>query len=647
MGRRIVVALRPEDAPIIDALRAAGAVPLHSAPEEFATVAHNERAMAVVADVDLPGTLATLHRLRRGATASAQIPVIVLGATQATYAPGSSIHPAMQAGADAFLARPVGSSEIVEQLDALFDGTASVARPMRISGRFSSPPKAGTAVPLTRTSGTNIARASSSASHVAYNPGGVEARADAATDDAQVRQKPTLPAGARNSAPAEPDEVPPPSDPAEVAQPLRDAIRDAMSARGVTPEAFELPPLLDEGIDDLVPPELLEPLDGPMDSLDSDMPNGIGYLAAGGRSPGFAADLRHRGGIRGVSPGVSLMPLTIDGDLRLAGTLGRYGVAQLLSAAWRGRSTGGITVHSNNAEWSLTVNAGHLLAVRGSRAEDAIGPCLARLGYIPREAARFANVPLDAGLRGAAMLAAQGYVPPDGLAPILARAAQEMVFDLLCLDTVEWEVRAVEHSVGVPLPTRALDALLILGARARIEPAQAFVALGGDDTTLTLRAEASALISLPLTAQEHEAAVSARGASLASIVRTNGEHVLPALLALAWLHLARLEGIAHELDAALGPPGPERTRMRALVEAAERKDLLTLLGVSPWATQRAAQLALETRRGEVDEIRARHGVAKVLLPVYEALDEVAQVVENSRVWERYASALRTTSSESI
>jgi len=140
-GRRVVVALRPSDESIVEALRAAGATVIRSAPEDFDDTVLHDRAAAAVADIDLPGTLATLHRLRRGATPSAQVPVVVLGATQETYAPGSSIHPAMQAGADAFLARPVAPAELTEQLDALLDSAASSARPLRITGRFSSPPK--------------------------------------------------------------------------------------------------------------------------------------------------------------------------------------------------------------------------------------------------------------------------------------------------------------------------------------------------------------------------------------------------------------------------------------------------------------------------------------------------------------------------
>ena len=71
-------------------------------------------------------------------------------------------------------------------------------------------------------------------------------------------------------------------------------------------------------------------------------------------------------------------------------------------------------------------------------------------------------------------------------------------------------------------------------------------------------------------------------------------------------------------------------------------DLLALLGVSPWATQRAAQLALESRRAEVDVIRARHGAAQELKPVYAALEEATAVIENPAAWERYASVLRVS-----
>lgn len=639
-GRRVVVALRPTDESIVEALRAAGATVIRSAPEDFDDAVLHDRAAAAVADIDLPGTLATLHRLRRGSTPSAQVPVVVLGATQETYAPGSSIHPAMQAGADAFLARPVAPAELTEQLDALLDSAASSARPLRITGRFSSPPKV---VPTTGriTGSMQPAQPPASSTVARLTPPGIDRAV--LSDEPPPPPQPTLPAQARHSSPAEAYAVRVPAEVAEVGEEVRRSIEGALLAEGVDPADFELPPITDDALDDLVPPELLEPLDGPMDSMDHDLPYGMAHGAsANPTQTGVPGGARRTVGGRGAVTGNNVMPLTLDGDLRLAGSLGRYGVAMLLSAAWRGRSTGVIALHSHDTEWTLTLNAGHLLAVRGSRPEHLIGPTLARLGYIPREAARFAHVPLDAGLRGAALLAAQGYIAPDGIAPILARAAQEMVFDLLCLDAVEWELRAVEHSVGVPLPTRALDALLVLGARARLEPAQAFLAMGGDDTTVSLRADPSTLVTLPLTAQERDAAVAARGTSLAAVVRSHGESVLPALLALSWLQLLRLEGIPHELGASKGPPGPERPRVRALVEAAERRDLLALLGVSPWATQRAAQLALESRRAEVDVIRARHGAAQELKPVYAALEEATAVIENPAAWERYASVLRVS-----
>ena len=642
-GRRVVVALRPTDESIVEALRAAGATVIRSAPADFDDTVLHDRAAAAVADIDLPGTLATLHRLRRGSTPSAQVPVVVLGATQETYAPGSSIHPAMQAGADAFLARPVAPAELTEQLNALLDSAASSARPLRITGRFSSPPKVvpasgritGALPPVLPPASPAVAR---------LTPPGLDRAA--LSDDPPMPPQPTLPAQARLSSPAEAYAVRIPSEVAEVGEEVRRSIEGALLSEGVEPAEFELPPITDDALDDLVPPELLEPLDGPMDSMDHDLPYGMAQGASvNATQTGLPGAARRSVGGRGAVTGNNVMPLTLDGDLRLAGSLGRYGVATLLSAAWRGRSTGVIALHSHDTEWTLTLNAGHLLAVRGSRPEHLIGPILARLGYIPREAARFAHVPLDTGLRGAALLAAQGYIAPDGIAPILARAAQEMIFDLLCLETVEWELRAVEHSVGVPLPTRALDALLVLGARARLEPAQAFLAMGGDDTTVSLRADPSTLVTLPLTAQERDAAVAAKGTSLAAVVRSHGESVLPALLALSWLQLLRLEGIPHELGAAKGPPGPERPRVRALVEAAERRDLLALLGVSPWATQRAAQLALESRRAEVDVIRARHGATQVLKPVYAALEEATAVIDNPAAWERYASVLRVSPSD--
>jgi len=650
-ARRVVVALRPSDDALIDALRAAGATIVHSAPETFDEAVLSDRGAAAVADVDLPGTLAAIHRLRRATGAVSQVPVVVVGSSQERHAPGSAIHPAMQAGADAFLQRPVSAQELASQLDALLDNAGISARPLRSTGRMALPSKPASTPPPRATTTSIPAQSPSSAPLMPARPPSSPRNARVPTPSGfeppeivpLPAQQPTLPAQARVSAPAEGIGAIPPLPPADVATALRLSIQEAMSAEGIDGAGFDLPPLADDALDDLVPPELLEPLDGPMEPLGDELPYEVtggswgAVTASGGSVTGRRAQGQRTTGNTGASP----VPLTIDGDLRLAGALGRFGVAQLFAAAWRARATGVIHLHSGDTEWALSVNAGHLLAVRGSRPEDGIGATLARLGYIPREAARFAQVPLDTGLRGAALLAARGYVPPDGLAPILARAAQEMVFDLLCLETVDWELRPLEHSVGVPLPTRALDALLLLGARARLEPAQAFLALGGDDTSVSLRAEPSALAALPLTAAERDAALAAKGASLAAVVRSHGEAVLPAMLALSWLQVLRLEGPAHDMRSAQAPPGPERTRMRTLIEAAERRDLLALLGVSPWATRRAAQLALETRRAEADVLRARYAVSEVLKPVYGALDDTATLLADAGSWERYAAALRS------
>lgn len=675
-ARRVVVALRPEDDALVDALRAAGAMVLHCPPETFDETVISDRGAAVVADIDLPGTLAAIHRLRRAPGPLALVPVVVIGASQEKTS--TTIHPAMQAGADVFLQRPVTPHELADQLETLFENSLSV-RPMRITGRMSisamkpvstpPPPTVGREArppsnggfPAAQVRVEHVGRSASS-SQIPAHPSASQLPAAPPSPPRGLKTTPshslvppgpepvapgnphpTLPAQARISSPAEALGAIPPLPPADVATALRLSLQEAMGTEGLDGQGFELPPLGDDALDDLVPPELLEPLDAPMESLGDEVPFEVTHSSWGAHtSVGGVITGRRAQGQRGTGPtGSSPMPLTIDGDLRLAGVLGRFGVAQLFSAAWRARATGVIVLHSGDTEWVLAVNAGHLLAVRGSRPEDSIGATLARLGYIPREAARFAQVPLDAGLRGAALLAARGYVPPDGLAPILARAAQEMVFDLLCLEGVEWELRALEHSVGVPLPTRALDALLVLGARARLEPAQAYLALGGDDTSVTLRAEVSTLASLPLSAAEREAALAAKGASLTSIVRTHGEAVLPTLLALSWLQIVRLEGPAHDMESAHAPPGPERTRMRTLLEAADRRDLLALLGVSPWATRRAAQLALDTRRAEVDVLRARYALSEPLQPVYTALDEAGQLLGDVGAWERYASALRS------
>ena len=102
-----------------------------------------------------------------------------------------------------------------------------------------------------------------------------------------------------------------------------------------------------------------------------------------------------------------------------------------------------------------------------------------------------------------------------------------------------------------------------------------------------------------------------------------------------------VEGAAH--DGSQVAPGPERTRLRALLEAARRKDLLAVLGVSPFATRSAGLLALDARRAEVDAIRARNPNAEALALVGGALDELARLLQDVSSWERYAMALRASS----
>ncbi len=425
---------------------------------------------------------------------------------------------------------------------------------------------------------------------------------------------------------------------------LAAVLRSAVLSVGGDESMIDLPDPGDESLDDIVPPELLEPLDAPLDAFGEENPStspGLPVSEVSG-TPGFTA----RRLARAVPATPTLTPLTVGGDLRLSGVLGRFGVAELFAAAARSRATMTLVLRDGASEWQLAVSSGHLMALRGTRPEDNIGAMLARLGVIPREAARFAAVPLDAGPRGAALLAARGYIAPDALSLALARAAQESVFDLLCLREIEWEVRPLESAVGIPLPTRALDALLVLGSKARVEPEEAYSVLGGDGATVTLRSEPAALASLPLTAVERDAATSAKGTLVATVVRSHGSVVLPALAALYWLQHLRAEGPAHEpTQASQGLVGSERTRVRALTEAAARRDICALLGVSEWATRSAALAALDARRVEVDAFRVRYPVMESLTDLYTALDETAGILMETAGWERYTASLRTPRSD--
>ncbi|MBI5515654.1 MAG: response regulator transcription factor [Deltaproteobacteria bacterium] len=426
--------------------------------------------------------------------------------------------------------------------------------------------------------------------------------------------------------------------PVSLSGPLSSLLRAAVLDAGGEDLGLDLAMNADESIDELVPPELLEPLDAPLDAFGDE-----NTLTAVERPASQVTLGRRMGPLHSSPPTPVLSPLPVDGDLRLSGVLGRFGTAVLLAAASRVRATGVLALHDprGNVDWSLALSGGHLLALRSSRAEDQIGPLLVRLGYVPREAARFAAVPLDAGPRGAAVLAARGYIAPDALTLALARVAQELVYDLLCLEGVAWEMRGLETSMGIPLSTRALDALLLQGARVRIEPAEAYNVLGGDGASVTLRGDPAALLPLPLTPAERAAALAAKGTLVAQLLRAHGEGVLPALAALFWLQLLRAEGPAHEADPArAGPLGAERTRVRALLEAGEQRDFFAVLGLSQWATRAAARVALDARRVELDTLRARYPSLDALPTLFAILDEVGQLLQDPEAWERYTLAIR-------
>lgn len=670
---RVLAVLRPADQGLLGGLATNQCVVVGTGVETLDRAVGLERANAIVVDADVQGVFEAVQRLRKGGGLAATVPVAFVGGPEVGLVVGDFL---ARYGPGVFAQRPVAAADLAARLRVLHDtGTqqhrasvmgsgsipaprnspaAGVARVPQATGPrrptpqpFAPPPSAASPVSPLRaptpapgslfraptpipTSGSPPAVPTAIAPTAVALAGAVVGSQALAESPLAQAASPALRPGAVSASVWNPPSL---------AAPLTTLLRTALTEAGGAPESFELPPPGGDDLDDLVPPELLEPLDAPFEALAEESSEPSRFTAPPTTSPGV--QVRRGQGARGGQGAANVTPLPIDGDLRLAGSLGRFGVATLLSAAGRARATGVVFVQARQAQWQVCLHAGHVLAVRGSRPEDLIGPALVRLGYIPQEAARFAEVSLDLGVRGAALLAARGYLSPDGVAPVLARAAQEMLFDLLGLDACDWEIRALESSVGIPMHTRAPDALLVLGARARVEPVVAYGALGGDGTTVTLRAEPSAIASLPLTATERAAALAARDVGLASLVRTHGEPVLPALLALHWLQHLRVEGPAH--DGSQAAPGPERTRLRALHEAARRKDLLAVLGVSPFATRSAGLLALDARRAEVDAIRARNPSAEALSLVGGALDELARLLQDTASWERYTSALRASS----
>ncbi|MDO9015442.1 MAG: hypothetical protein Q7V43_00940 [Myxococcales bacterium] len=632
--QRVVVVLSPEDGALIDALRAARYLVVSATAERLDEVALAERARLVVVDEAVPGVLEAVVRLRR----RGPVPVVLLGVGAEVGAR------ALKSGADVILPRPVSPESLVELLGSMVTTAFPSAPPPPPARRRSSitdpklralaPPsfaKIETPVPRRPPPLTPPPSAALSSMPVVtmttstIPPLGVPGDGALSTVQAWLAETPSGLDDATSWAPP------------DVTQEVEETLRRALSVVGGDPASLELTAAGDDSLDELVPPELLEPLEGALDDDDDARREGVSVTAGAG--PGARGAAERRAPREGVEA-APVVPLPVDGDARLAGRLDRFGLGPLLSAAWRVRATGDIVLREGAREWQLAVANGHLLSLHSSQADEQVGPLFARLGFVPQEAARFAAVPLDVGPRGAALLAAQGYVAADALVAMLGRAAQEVAFDLLCLDPFTWEIRPRSTALSIPFPTRALDALLVNAARARIEPAVAYQLLGGDGTELSLRGDGAALSTLPLQPNERVAALAARKTDLAALVRAHGDAALPAMVALHWLQLLRVEGLAHALADAQVPPGPERTRLRALVEAATRHDLLVVLGVSAWATRRAAQSALEVRRSEVDTIRARFVVSEALSPVYAALDEAAKLLAATGAWERYVSALR-------
>jgi hypothetical protein len=572
------------DEPLLAHLATEGFVIARGEPAALEQLALDCNAEAVLLDADLAGALAAVTQLRRSHTVLSTVAVVYLGA------PGVTMHShrdAVQFGGDAFVPRPVVPDEVVRRLRGLLElpirGRAEAERPA-----LPPPPEA-----------------------------------------------PLLPVGDGAVG-------------AGLSPALAEVLRQAAVRVGGNEADLALPALGDEGLDELIPPELLEPLDAPLEALGDEALVAVAQHTPPPYAPTTGTRrITNRAmaavGPRSVPPTPTITPLQVGGEMRLTGTLGAYGAGTVLGAASRSRASGLIVMRARGDEYALSLTSGHLLAIRSSRSQDEIGTLLARLGAIPREAARFAAVPLDAGVRGAAMLAAQGYLTAKTLAQALARAAREMVFDLLALPEIEWEMRALESATEIPLTPRPLDQLLVLGARARIEPETALEALGGESALLTVRAEGTQLASLPLTHPERVAVAGARGGALRETVATCGPAVLPTLLALAWLGHLRIEGHS---SPSVAPPAPatalalERTRVRALIESAEGHDFFALLGVSEWTTRGAALEALEARRSELAGLRARHPEVAALASVGRALDELAGLLEDAPTWERYIAALR-------
>lgn len=613
---RLCACVSEEDAVILAALSFDGFIVSRASASDLSSVASSRGAEVILVDADLPGTLAAVARIRRSDSVVSTLPIVLVGVPGASLRTGLD---AVEAGGDSFFPRPIEAGDLADRLRSLVELPSATDSHPRPSVLPEPELRESTAIRIPSSPPPSSLRA------------------------AHHSEPPLPPSLAPPNAEPRPITNAPPA----LSPGLSEVLRAAVLRVGGDGELL-LPALDDDAIDELVPSELLEPLEAPPEVLGEDTLPVATQTTPAGWSTAQPTRRASRSmpaitpqSVRG-SATPSITPLAIGGDARLTGTLGRFGAGALLGAAGRVRATGLLVVRSaHDGEFSLSLTAGHLLAISSRRAGDEVGPLLARLGAIPREAARFAQLPLEGGIRAAAPLAARGYLPPDTLAQALSNAARELVFDLLALPDLSWEMHPLEAATEIPLAPRALDALLLLAARARIEPEDAYDSLGGDEASIALRAEVLIPKSLALLPAEREALEMMRGGARARAVKSAfSVSVFPAVLALAWLGFLRVDGPANALTEPEPAIADERVRVRAIVEAASARDWFALLGVSEWASRASATDAFNARSREIEALRARHPNTD-FTAVRGALDELGALLEDPEAWRRYVSALRT------
>ncbi len=614
---RVCVCLREEDDIVLAGLSMDGFIIARATPEELTVMSAARGVEAIVVDADLPDVLSNIAKIRRSDSVISTLPIVLVGVAGASLRSGID---AVEAGGDVFVPRPITAEDLADRLRVLIElpsGSPMISSHDHVDRPSILPEISSRESTAIRIPSTPPSRARSEPPlHPSMSPPG----------------GPSLSASERIS-----------SSPAALSPGLSEILRAAIARVGGEGDLL-LPSIDDDAVDELIPSELLEPLDAPHDALGEDA------LAVSTQSTPNGPTRRHSSRMmQAVSPHSSrpgsgtptVTPLPISGDARLTGTLTRFGTGALLGAAARVRASGMLVLRTTTGEWTLTLTSGHLLAISSSRNGDEVGPLLARLGAIPREAARFAMVQLDAGLRATAGLAARGYVAADTLAQALAMAAREVCFDLLTLTEVQWEMHPLENANEIPLSPRSLDALLLLGCRARIEPEDAFQALGGHDATLSFRADAAVPKGLTFTNMERDAIDHVRGGAKASaVLAAFGMEPFCAFLCLAWLGALRVEGPSSMLNEPEPAIAEERTRIRALLEAATNKDFFALLGISEWSTRATAQEAIHARRTEVEGLRVRHPQTD-LSSIVSAIEEIQGLQREHEAWSRYVTALRT------